>query len=61
MKTLIQLTIAGILLFFLIEELNSAPLPDYTFKSPSFNGSGYSSHVLTIMLHNKAQAAMPLP
>jgi hypothetical protein len=26
----------------------SAPLPDFTFKSPAFNGSGYSSHVLTI-------------
>jgi hypothetical protein len=26
----------------------SAPLNDYTFKSPAFNGSGYSSHVLTI-------------
>jgi membrane-bound inhibitor of C-type lysozyme len=26
----------------------SAPLPDYMFKSPSFNGVGYSSHVLTI-------------
>jgi hypothetical protein len=26
----------------------SAPLGDYTFKSPAFNGSGYSSHVLTI-------------
>ena len=26
----------------------SAPLQDYTFKSPSFNGQGYSSHVLTI-------------
>jgi len=26
----------------------SAPLPDYSFKSPSFNGQGYSSHVLTI-------------
>ena len=24
------------------------PLPDYTFKSPSFNGNGYSSHVLTL-------------
>lgn len=23
-------------------------LPDYTFKSPAFNGVGYSSHVLTI-------------
>lgn len=23
-------------------------LPDFTFKSPSFNGSGYSSHVLTL-------------
>ena len=24
------------------------PLPDYTFKSPAFNGNGYSSHELTI-------------
>ena len=26
----------------------AAPLGDFTFKSPAFNGSGYSSHVLTI-------------
>ena len=26
----------------------AAPFNDYTFKSPSFNGVGYSSHVLTI-------------
>jgi membrane-bound inhibitor of C-type lysozyme len=26
----------------------SAPIGDYQFKSPSFNGVGYSSHVLTI-------------
>lgn len=26
----------------------SAPLGDFTFKSPSFSGIGYSSHVLTI-------------
>jgi hypothetical protein len=26
----------------------SAPLGDFGFKSPSFSGSGYSSHVLTI-------------
>ena len=26
----------------------AAPIADYTFKSPSFSGSGYSSHVLTI-------------
>ena len=26
----------------------AAPLADYTFKSPAFNGQGYSSHVLTI-------------
>jgi nitrogen-specific signal transduction histidine kinase len=26
----------------------SAPLPDFSFKSPSFNGQGFSSHVLTI-------------
>lgn len=27
---------------------NAAPIGDYSFKSPAFNGSGYSSHVLTI-------------
>jgi membrane-bound inhibitor of C-type lysozyme len=26
----------------------AAPIGDYMFKSPSFNGIGYSSHVLTI-------------
>ena len=26
----------------------AAPLADFSFKSPSFNGIGYSSHVLTI-------------
>ena len=26
----------------------ATPINDYQFKSPSFNGSGYSSHVLTI-------------
>jgi hypothetical protein len=34
-----------------IPDLNTAiaaPVNDYTFKSPSFNGQGYSSHVLTI-------------
>lgn len=24
------------------------PLPDYTFKSPAFNGNGYSAHILTL-------------
>ena len=31
-----------------IVSAQAAPLPDFGFKSPSFNGSGYSSHVLTI-------------
>jgi hypothetical protein len=26
----------------------ATPIADYSFKSPSFNGAGYSSHVLTI-------------
>ena len=43
------------------------PLPDYTFKSPAFNGNGYSSHILTIenlehtrreALETKLQAAL---
>lgn len=28
--------------------VTAAPLNDFTFKSPAFNGSGFSSHVLTI-------------
>jgi len=28
--------------------VSSAPLLDFSFKSPSFNGSGFSSHILTI-------------
>jgi hypothetical protein len=37
-----------ITLSFLCLTAQAQPLPDYTFKSPSFNGNGYSSHVLTI-------------
>ena len=38
-----------VLLIALISNVAFAtPLPDQSFKSPSFNGSGYSSHVLTI-------------
>ena len=34
------------------------PLPDFTFKSPAFNGNGYSSHVLTIenLQHTRKEA-----
>jgi hypothetical protein len=34
------------------------PLPDFTFKSPSFNGNGYSAHILTIenQEHNRRDA-----
>jgi hypothetical protein len=34
------------------------PLPDYTFKSPAFNGNGYSAHILTIenQEHNRREA-----
>jgi len=38
-----------LLMAFLMPIVVSAqPLPDFTFKSPAFNGNGYSSHVLTI-------------
>jgi hypothetical protein len=35
----------------------AAPLPDYTFKSPAFNGNGYSAHILTIenQEHNRRE------
>ena len=37
---------------------SAQPLPDFTFKSPSFNGNGYSSHILTIenLEHNRKDA-----
>lgn len=46
---------------------HAQPLADYTFKSPAFNGQGYSSHVLTIenqertrrqQLEDKIEAAL---
>jgi len=39
-STLIGLCLSGV--------VTGAPVGDFQFKSPSFNGSGYSSHVLTI-------------
>ena len=38
--------------------VSAQPLPDYTFKSPSFNGNGYSAHILTIenQEHNRREA-----
>jgi len=37
---------------------SAQPLPDFTFKSPSFNGNGYSAHILTIenQEHNRRDA-----
>ena len=40
------LTLLG--LFAISFQAVATPMPDYSFKSPAFNGSGYSSHVLTI-------------
>lgn len=43
--TIIQVLAIGIFMPF---SVSATPINDYSFKSPSFNGSGYSSHVLTI-------------
>jgi membrane-bound inhibitor of C-type lysozyme len=40
--------ILGLVSLWLSTAATATPMPDYTFKSPSFNGVGYSSHVLTI-------------
>ena len=37
-----------ILLFLFAGLAEAQPLNDFTFKSPAFNGNGYSAHVLTI-------------
>ena len=40
--------ILGLVSLWLSFAATATPMNDYTFKSPSFNGNGYSSHVLTI-------------
>ena len=40
--------ILGLVCLWLSTAAYATPMNDYTFKSPSFNGNGYSSHVLTI-------------
>ena len=46
------------LLLSLAVTASAQPLPDFTFKSPSFNGNGYSAHILTIenQEHNRRDA-----
>jgi hypothetical protein len=46
------------LLLSLAVTVSAQPLPDYTFKSPAFNGNGYSAHILTIenQEHNRREA-----
>ena len=41
-------TTPAVLLILFVESVSAAPIGDYSFKSPAFNGVGYSSHVLTI-------------
>lgn len=47
-----------ILLSVISATVSAQTLPDYTFKSPSFNGNGYSSHILTIenLEHTRKEA-----
>jgi hypothetical protein len=40
--------ILGLVSLWLSTAVFATPINDFQFKSPSFNGSGYSSHVLTI-------------
>jgi len=40
--------ILGLVSLWLSTVVTATPINDYSFKSPSFNGQGYSSHVLTI-------------
>ena len=41
-------TTFAVLLILFVGSVSAAPISDYSFKSPAFNGNGYSSHVLTI-------------
>jgi 23S rRNA pseudoU1915 N3-methylase RlmH len=40
-------SISVIIAIFLASTSLAGPLPDYSFKSPAFNGNGYSTHELT--------------
>ena len=40
--------ILGLVSLWLSTATFATPINDFQFKSPSFNGSGYSSHILTI-------------
>jgi hypothetical protein len=40
--------ILGLVALWLSTATVATPINDFGFKSPSFNGSGYSSHILTI-------------
>ena len=40
-------SISVIMAIFLASTSLAGPLPDYSFKSPAFNGNGYSTHELT--------------
>ena len=46
MKTITKSTL--LFSFAISFQAVATPMADYSFKSPSFNGQGYSSHVLTI-------------
>ena len=43
-----MIRLLGILLLLWPVTLLATPIADQSFKSPAFNGVGYSSHVLTI-------------
>jgi hypothetical protein len=67
MKTIKKYSAHSIILCVLSASIHAAPIADYSFKSPSFTGAGYSSHVLTIenqeatrkkALEDKIQAAL---
>lgn len=47
-----------ILLSLISAAVSAQALPDYTFKSPAFNGNGYSSHILTLenLEHTRKEA-----
>ena len=40
--------ILGLVCLWLSTAVTASPMPDYQFKSPSFNGNGYGTYVLTI-------------
>lgn len=48
MRALNLTSLVSVCIFLIVKAASSAPLPDFGFKNPLFNGNGYGTYALTI-------------